>query len=79
MKKVILLSTAVAFIGFTSCKKCQTCTTQTVQSYGGYEQVLNASSEYCGDEYDDAPEEGQYVNQQGGGVTQTVTITCSDN
>lgn len=79
MKKVILFVGAVAFIGMTSCKKCQTCTTKTVQSYSGYEQVLNASNEYCGDEYDDAPAEGEYVNQQGGGVTQTVTITCTDN
>lgn len=79
MKKAVLFSSLMLFaLSFNACKKCQTCTTTTQQNYNGYEQNTNTTNEYCGDDYDDAPEEGTYV-QNVGGVNQEVVIECSEN
>ena len=77
MKKLILLPSLVLALGFisTSCKKCQTCTTTVNQTVWGYDQSSNSSEEYCGDNYDNAPEEGTY-QQSSGGVDQEVVIEC---
>jgi hypothetical protein len=78
MKKVLIAVVVIAAFGFVSCKKCQTCTTTTSQSGPGFPAINTSSSqEYCGKEYDDAPEDGT-VNQSFSGYQQTVVITCSD-
>lgn len=79
MKKVLLIIGALLVLGATSCKKCQTCTTNVSQDVGGTTVSVSADSEeYCGDQYNDAPAEST-VNQNIGGVSQTVSITCSDS
>ncbi|MCB0479401.1 MAG: hypothetical protein KDC84_14625 [Crocinitomicaceae bacterium] len=80
MKKSILILSVFSLALITlSCKgKCRECTISTVQSYQGVNQTTNTTNEYCGDDYDNAPAEGTYVNNVGGGVTQTVTTTCTD-
>lgn len=65
----ILLGTLVAV---SSCKKkCQTCTT-TITQLGI--QTSKTTQQYCGAEYDDAPNEGT-IDQ----ILQSVTIECEDN
>ena len=79
MKKVLILSLSVVALSAMSCKKCQTCTTDVTQEYNGFPMnVSSTSEEYCGNDYDNAPAEST-VNQNGGGVQQTVTITCTDS
>jgi hypothetical protein len=79
MKKILLITGALLMLGATSCKKCQTCTTNVSQDIGGTNVSVSADSqEYCGDQYDDAPAESA-VNQNIGGVSQTVAITCTDS
>jgi hypothetical protein len=75
MRKIGITS----FLGLAivSCKKCQECTTSTKQLVGGFEQTTTTKNEYCGDEYDNAPEPGNY-SQNGGGVEQEVIISCND-
>jgi len=67
-----------ALLFMTSCKKCQTCTTTVTQDVQGFPMTSSTSQEYCGDEYDNAPAEGT-VSQSAQGVSQTVTITCTEN
>lgn len=78
MKRIILFSTLLFAVGFMSCKKCQTCQTKVTQDVGFGPITTSASEEYCGDQYDDAPAEVT-VNQEVGGVTQTVVISCEDS
>lgn len=79
MKKVLFLSLAVCAFGMMSCKKCQTCVTDVYQESNGFtQQVSGVTTEYCGDDYDDAPASGT-TSQTTGSTTQTVTITCTDN
>ena len=79
MKKLLLITLSITALGAVSCKKCQTCTTNVTQNVGGISTDISAASqEYCGDDYDSAPAEST-VQQNVGGVTQTVTITCVDS
>lgn len=79
MKRLLFLTLCLAGFGLMSCKKCQTCTVNVTQNVLGFEQNVSANStEYCGDEYDNAPAEGTY-SQDVGGVQQTVTTTCEDS
>ncbi|MEZ4937614.1 MAG: hypothetical protein R2799_08470 [Crocinitomicaceae bacterium] len=78
-KSFLILSLLSLAIVSVSCKgKCKECTVSTVQSFQGVDQTTNVTSEYCGDDYDNAPAEGTYINNVGGGVTQTVTTSCVD-
>ena len=77
MKTILSFSIVCFLLSFTSCKKCQECITTTEQGASGYTQTTSTSNEYCGDNYDDAPQEGTY-DQSAGGAIQIVTITCSD-
>lgn len=77
MKLLITFSFASLLLFSMSCKKCQECTTTTQQGAMGFEQTTSTTSEYCGDEYDNAPATGT-VDNSANGVTQIVTITCSD-
>jgi hypothetical protein len=79
MKKILIISLSILALGAVSCKKCQTCTTNVTQIVGGINVNVSADSqEYCGNEYDDAPAETT-VQQNVGGIVQTVSITCTDN
>lgn len=80
MKRTIQITFTFALLTFAgvSCKKCQTCETKVTQEVFGYDQTTASSDEYCGDDYDNAPEPGTYT-QNAGGVDQTVVITCQDN
>ena len=79
MKKILIIALSIVSLGVVSCKKCQTCTTNVSQIVGGIDVNVSAeSAEYCGNEYDDAPVETT-VQQNVGGVSQTVTITCTDS
>ena len=79
MKKILIISLSILALGAVSCKKCQTYTTNVTQIVGGINVNVSADSqEYCGNEYDDAPAETT-VQQNVGGIVQTVSITCTDN
>lgn len=76
MKRIAIpLVLVLTFTGNISCKKCQTCTTITTQSVMGIDQSVSVSEEYCGKDYDNAPQEGTVTNNVSG-VTQEVTISC---
>ena len=77
MNRSIIIIGIILFIGvgMQSCKKCQTCTTAVTQLVFGFEQKVSTSEEYCGKDFDNAPEEGT-VNVSTGVIEQTVTITC---
>ena len=77
MKRLPIIITLGAFtvVFASSCKKCQECTTTTSQNVMGFDQSTNTVTEYCGDDYNNAPEEGT-VNQVVGGISQTVTTSC---
>lgn len=78
MKKVFYVTAAIALFGVVSCQKCQECTVETYQESNGYtQQTSSTTEEYCGDQYNDAPEEGT-VSQNYGSVNQSVTTTCVD-
>jgi len=77
MKKQFILTLVIGGLTFTSCKKCKECTITTVQNVNGFNQSSSTTSEYCGDNYDDAPADGT-VNQEVGSIQQTVTTTCKD-
>jgi len=79
MKKYLVLVLSIVALTAVSCKKCQTCTTRVTQEVSGVVnvEVSAVDEDYCGDSYDNAPAETS-VNQNVGGVTQTVTITCVD-
>lgn len=77
MKKTLLICCTIIGFGFISCKKCQTCTTSTTQSVGGFPITTSVSDDYCGDDYDNAPAEVT-VDQNVGGIQQTVVIDCVD-
>ena len=71
-----------AFTALFSCakEKCKQCTVTTVQSFMGVNQTISApTTSYCGDDYDLAPADEVLVNNIGGGVTQTITTSCTDN
>lgn len=75
---IILSVFALSVFSF-SCQKCKKCTVTTVQSYQGFNQTISApTTDYCGDDYDNAPAEGEVISNAGGGVTQTVTTSCTD-
>lgn len=76
--KILLFISVVGLVGLASCKKCQTCTTTVTQDVGFFPVTTSTSQEYCGKEYDDAPPESS-VNQEVGGISQSVTITCADS
>jgi hypothetical protein len=81
MKLILTLSIFILSIStFTSCKnnKCKQCTTTTTQTVMGFDQTVSANSSYCGDDYDNAPTNNTVVQDLGGGVTQTVSISCVD-
>ncbi len=82
MKKSIIFLFGITFsLSFFSCAKeqCKQCTVTTVQSYQGFNQTISApTTNYCGDDYDNAPADQVLVNNVGGGVTQTVTTECVD-
>lgn len=76
MKKYFLFAVVALAFGSVSCKKCKTCTTRVTQNVQGVSvDVSVEDQDYCGDDYDDAPQETSVV-QNVGGVSQTVTITC---
>lgn len=77
MKAIYLTSATLFLILSSACKKCQECKTDILQNNSGIEQTSSSTQEYCGDDYDNAPEEGTY-NQNVGSIEQTVTITCTD-
>ncbi|MDX2359699.1 MAG: hypothetical protein QNK23_02755 [Crocinitomicaceae bacterium] len=79
MKKLLYIGFAFMAFAFISCKKCQTCTTTTTQTTGVIIPiVVSISDEYCGDEYDNAPAEVS-VNQNVGGISQTVVVDCVES
>ncbi len=74
--RIILLFTLFWF-SF-SCKKCQECTTEMKIFYqNGGENDYTSSKEYCGNEYEYAPQSGLYYDNIQGGY-QTSKITCVD-
>jgi len=76
MKKLVLsLLMALTLVSFSACKKCQTCTTSVEQTVFGFSQTTSTSEEYCGKEYNNAPEEGTYT-QSVFGTEQKVTVKC---
>lgn len=77
-KSLVGIICLLLIVGFSSCKKCQTCTTKTSQDVQGTLMENSTSADYCGKTYDDAPAESS-VTQNANGVTQTVTITCTEN
>ena len=78
MKKIIFLTLAISGLAFTSCKKCQTCTVTTNQEVSGVTiQSSQQIDEFCGDNYDSAPEPGT-VTQNLGVINQSVTTSCTD-
>lgn len=80
MKKILLLTISISCLGFVACKKCKTCTTevtQTQNSTGDPDIYVKTVTDYCGRDYDDAPEEAHVVNSENG-ETQTIIITCEE-
>jgi predicted aldo/keto reductase-like oxidoreductase len=72
---VVILLMAVTFH---SCKKCQECTTDMyILYFNGGENNYTSTKEYCGSEYDYAPESGMYYESIPGGY-QSTKITCVD-
>jgi len=80
MKKLIapVVVSCLIVLMLSSCKKCVECTTKVSQTVLGITTSTSTSEEYCGDEYDNAPEESTVSNNLGS-VVQTVEVTCKDS
>lgn len=74
----LLISSTLSFFLFSCSEKCKECTITTVQTFQGFDQTYNATEEYCGENYENAPANGTVSQNVGGGVTQTVTTNCVD-
>ena len=79
MKKIIILSLAVAAFGFVSCKKCKSCTTHTTVKESGSPDITTSTSvDYCGKDYDEAPEANVSVASTAPGDTIVVEVACNE-
>jgi hypothetical protein len=80
MKQLQLFGSLILGVIFTlsSCQKCQECRTDMKIFYtSGYETDYTNTKEYCGRDYQYAPESGLYYENIVGGY-QTTEITCVD-
>ena len=68
----------LSVFALSSCRKCQECRTDMKIFYSsGYETDYTNTKEYCGKDYQYAPESGLYYENIVGGY-QTTEITCVD-
>lgn len=78
MRRILFFGLAVFALSLGSCKKCKTCTTTTTVSEQGQPNItVSTSTDYCKDDYDDAPVNADVTTQDGTSTTHVV-INCVD-